>query len=311
MEIGTRVRAGLLVLGSFFTLPLLAQTRPAVTCEEMAKGANAYCKEALFSGPQPNASGSSISTGAAGLSVASSEDSARLRDAVKYCEAQRAYCQEGCANAPNQQLMSPDVKKQCEEAIAGGRLPKQSTCSPLIVQLGPEPLRMTHPRDGVVFDIKGRNAAPTAHTQIAISWVDERSRADNYFLTLPNARGEILGIDQLFGNHTFGPDPKAPFAANGFEALRKYDDGDGVIDRADAVFARLRLWHDLNGDGRAQANELVTLADAGVASIDLAAAYDPDYFEEDVFGNSIRGKSLVTMRDQTLRLLFDVWFVEK
>lgn len=294
----------------FLTQALFADA----VCESAAMQARSFCDKAMMS-TNTSASGNanSIGQGAAQLTTAADADQARMRDAIKYCDARMKQCQEQCSRESANGDMSPNVLKQCSDAIAGGRLPKEANCiSPLVVQLGTEPLRMTAPRDGVLFDIKGANARPVPYAPVAISWLDPKSRADNYFLALPNERGEILGIDQLFGNNTLGPWKAAPFAPNGFEALRKHDDNhDGVIDRADPVFSRLRLWHDLNGDGAAQKGELVSLADAKVESVDLAAAYNPDYFEEDVHGNSIRGKSVVTMRDQSLRLLFDVWFVER
>src|SRR5262249_35655189 len=48
--------------------------------------------------------------------------------------------------------------------------------------------------------------------------------------------------------------------------------GDGIVDAKDAPYAKLRIWRDLNQDGISQANELQTLADAGVQSIKLANA---------------------------------------
>ncbi|MGL4494776.1 MAG: hypothetical protein ACRCUX_03115, partial [Beijerinckiaceae bacterium] len=44
---------------------------------------------------------------------------------------------------------------------------------------------------------------------------------------------------------------------------------DGVIDAADREFAKLRVWRDLNQNGVADAGELQTLAEAGIASISL------------------------------------------
>ncbi len=43
---------------------------------------------------------------------------------------------------------------------------------------------------------------------------------------------------------------------------------DGWIDTADAVFADLSLWHDANGDGRSQAGELTSLAEAGLVALE-------------------------------------------
>jgi hypothetical protein len=95
--------------------------------------------------------------------------------------------------------------------------------------------------------------------------------------------------------------------ANGYEALRKYDtNNDGFIDANDGVFSQLRLWHDLNGDGIAQPNELVTLDAAGIQAIDLS--YDSNYQEVDKYGNEIKSKSVVVMKGGALNLIYDVWF---
>jgi len=182
--------------------------------------------------------------------------------------------------------------------------------SPLVIQLpdpgqAPAPLDLSSPLDGVWFDILGKNSLPAPHTKKQISWLTPRARLTNYFLTLPDANGEVRGIDQLFGDNTFGPDGR--FSANGYEALRKYDlNGDGVIDRRDPVFPALRLWADLDGNGVADRTELSTLASRRVEMIDLN--YDASYFESDRFGNQIRYKSVVKTTDGELHLIFDIWF---
>jgi hypothetical protein len=203
----------------------------------------------------------------------------------------------------------------------------QSKCdqraSPLFLQLAPknqqaQQLWLSSPTSGIKFDILGDNARPTAHEKIAISWLLPQSQRDNYFLVLPNSSGSVVGIDEMFGDNTRGPDGK--FAANGYEALRKYDGGDklgnisllsrdGVIDKDDAVFSRLRLWRDSNGDGIAQPNELQSLSALGVKSIDLN--YDPNYFEVDKYGNEVRLKSIVNMEDGDVNLIYDLWFALK
>ena len=125
------------------------------------------------------------------------------------------------------------------------------------------------------------------------------------FLTLPNNNGKVLGIDQLFGNNTVGPDGK--YSTNGFLALAKYDaNHDGVIDSQDPVFAMLRLWSDKNSDGVAQPEELLTLKDMGVSQIKLY--YNRHFTEEDQYGNLTRFESIATYVDGKVRRIFDVWF---
>lgn len=189
--------------------------------------------------------------------------------------------------------------------------------SPLVIHMHAdvekaEPLVLTSPRHGVWFDILGGNADPVPHSPRRISW----HRSDQYYyIALPNSRGEVRGIDQLFGDNTFGPDGR--YATDGFAALAKYDgktaDGsgntgrpDGYITDADPIYSKLRLWRDLNFDGIAQKSELQSLAEAGIDIIDLK--YDPNYLEVDRHGNETRFKSVVQDRSGRLHLLFDVWF---
>jgi len=211
---------------------------------------------------------------------------------------------------------APDEHRISQVILSGGAAVNvnpsclQREGSPLLVQLpdaryGQQPIVLSNPLQGIRFDILGLNSDPVAHAKKLISWLTEGSRETNYFLVLPNDRGEVNGIDEMFGDNTLGPDGK--FAANGYEALRKYETMvDGMIDRQDRVFSRLRLWHDLNGDGEAQGFELSTLEEKRVKAIDLD--YDVNYQEVDAYGNKIKMKSVVVMEDDTLNLIFDIWF---
>lgn len=79
-----------------------------------------------------------------------------------------------------------------------------------------------------------------------------------------NGNGRIDDRSELFGGEV----------QDGFAALAQYDsNADGVIDTSDAVFAELLVWQDLNQDGLSQSEELTTLADAGITSIDLNATF--------------------------------------
>ncbi len=127
-----------------------------------------------------------------------------------------------------------------------------------------------------------------------------------------NRNGTIDSARELFGNVT--PQPQTGGGANGFNALSSFDraerggDGDGVIDKRDAVFAYLRLWQDTNHDGVSQPTELHTLPELGLKSIDL------DYKESkrtDRHGNRFRYRAKVKdKRDAQLgRWAWDVFLV--
>ena len=84
-----------------------------------------------------------------------------------------------------------------------------------------------------------------------------------------NANGRIDTGAELFGDFTVLPN--GTLAPNGFAALAALDaNGDGVIDASDPAFHELKLWRDTSQDGQTGAGELITLADAGIVSLNLA-----------------------------------------
>jgi hypothetical protein len=136
----------------------------------------------------------------------------------------------------------------------------------------PEPIKPPPPRDPLVLDTNKDGFISTialkdsnAYFDITgdgikerVSWIDSN---DGILVYDKNESGKIDGIDEVFGN----------FTKNGFEELKELIDSnhDGKIDRQDELFNRLQIWNDLNGDGTTQVNELQSLKDAGVKSIDL------------------------------------------
>ncbi|MFN3454652.1 MAG: hypothetical protein ACK41T_06785 [Pseudobdellovibrio sp.] len=192
-----------------------------------------------------------------------------------------------------------------------------SGISPLFIDLAGEDRSHNHgimlsaPWNGVWFDIMGQNAKPKAHTPVKISWFKDKLNKIAY-ITLPNAKGEVRGIDQLFGDNTYGPDGK--FAKNGFAAVAKYDHNkDGRIDEDDSIYEKLRLWIDYNNDGKADPSELMgTLREYEIEMIDLH--YDHNYLEKDKYGNEIKYKSVALRKSynpedkQRFFMVFDIWF---
>ena len=93
--------------------------------------------------------------------------------------------------------------------------------------------------------------------------------ADDGFLVLDrDGNGFIDGGAELFGTETLLSNGQ--LAANGFEALKEFDDNqDGVIDSNDAVFNDLRMWVDGDSDGFSDEGELLSLNELDINSIDL------------------------------------------
>jgi hypothetical protein len=213
----------------------------------------------------------------------------------------------------------PDLSGMCcPEGGAGACQPTQcfngqyfdmSTCacrnpSPVLVDVAGDGFRMTGPQGGVTFDINRDGSAER------LSWTAAGS--DDAWLALDrDGDGLINDGGELFGNFTAQPPSGEP---NGFLALSEFDgparggNSDGVISDADAVFSSLRLWRDANHDGVSQAEELHTLSEFGLASIELS------YKESkrvDEYGNQFRFRAKV--RDergaQVGRWAWDVFLV--
>jgi Ca2+-binding RTX toxin-like protein len=91
---------------------------------------------------------------------------------------------------------------------------------------------------------------------------------DQGFLVLDrNGNGLIDSGSEL----SFAQD--LPGAASDLEGLRAYDsNGDGSFDALDSRFGEFRVWQDADEDGETDSGELRSLADVGVAGIDLAIA---------------------------------------
>jgi hypothetical protein len=119
------------------------------------------------------------------------------------------------------------------------------------------PIKLSSVPDGVFFDIDGDG------TPEQVSWPSEPTKVA--FLAIDrNQSGAIENGSELFGAQMM---PGVDF---GLTALEKFEanSGDGVLDKGDALFAKLLLWTDANANGRSDSGEL-TPAAATLAKIGL------------------------------------------
>ncbi len=208
------------------------------------------------------------------------------RECLHNVEQCTATCSESYPNGWGTCAPQPppdDDEEECEECDTVGD-------SPIVISLRGHRLQLTDAEHGVDFDLDADGTAER------LSWTSPG--ADDAFLAMDrNGNGIIDDGTELFGNYTPQPASEEP---NVFLALALYDlpahggDGDGRITSADAVFSKLRLWHDWSHDGLCQPPELQAVSANGIAGFDL------DHQESrrrDRHGNVFRYKARVTMED--------------
>lgn len=183
----------------------------------------------------------------------------------------------------------------------------QCTSSPILIDVLGNRFAMTDAAGGVNFDLDGNTIRER------LSWT--ASDSDDAWLVLDrNGNGVIDNGAEMFGNFTPQPQPPPAEQKHGFFALAVYDqpvsggNGDGIVDRHDAIFLSLRLWQDINHNGISEPSELFRLRDLGLKSIDL------DYKESrrtDEYGNRFRYRAKVrdTRNGQLGRWAWDVFLV--
>ncbi|MBV5318809.1 MAG: hypothetical protein JZU50_13505, partial [Desulfobulbaceae bacterium] len=169
-----------------------------------------------------------------------------------------------------------------------------STFTPLVLDLNGDGVHTTDAAHGVLFDVgntgmAGRSAWADSHDGLLVRDINHNGAIDH--------GGELFGEGTLLANNDQ--------AANGFAALAQHDaNQDSNIDGQDAVFKELLVWQDGNSDGVSQADELHSLTDLGITSLNLAATSG-----NTVDNGNLHGlESSYTTIDGKVHELTDVWF---
>ena len=185
-----------------------------------------------------------------------------------------------------EKLVSGDIKGSANNADKSITTAENIVYDPLVIDLGKSGFELTGIEDGVHFDMDLNGFAEKT------GWIT----GDDAFLALDlNGDGKINNSRELFGDRTLLSD--GTYAKSGFEALAQYDYNlDGLIDAHDEIYNRLLIWQDKNKDGISTPDELMTLKEAGITSINL------NYTEKisDKFNDSVLANiSSVTFEDGT------------
>lgn len=178
-------------------------------------------------------------------------------------------------------------------------------CSPIVIDLGKNGIRLGQAGVGVYFDVNADGVRD--HVQ----WV--RPGGDEGFLALDRSgNGLVDNGGELFGVGT----PMAfegRAAPNGFVGLAQYDsrplggNDDGLITAADAIWPQLRVWVDLNADGICTVDEMRTLSSYGLTALETIPKVRR---HTDASGNLIPYWAWATDRMRPGRsLMVDVFFL--
>lgn len=184
----------------------------------------------------------------------------------------------------NGEITVEDVQSNNDKV--DGSKKSQESKDPLILDLNRNGKFSSTTDEGVYFDFEGDGFAEKT------AWMED---GDGLLVFDRNSNGLIDDGTELFGDKTILSD--GTVASNGFVALEELDsNGDRIIDENDEHFSDLRVWIDTNRDGISQQDELHTLTELGIKSIDLKSTV---LNKTDENGNVISRTSVVNFTDNT------------
>ncbi|WP_150468241.1 calcium-binding protein [Francisella sp. SYW-9] len=168
---------------------------------------------------------------------------------------------------------------------------------PLVVDLDGDGQLETRDATGdILFDHSGNGQAT------GTGWINAE---DGLLVRDIDNSGTIDSGRELLGDNTIKSDGTK--AVDGFDALRDLDSsGDGIFDANDSAFSEVKVWQDVDQDGVTDEGELLSLAEAGIESIDLNA----NSVNQNVEGGILRKTSTATTTDGTTTAVGAMDFAE-
>jgi len=168
-------------------------------------------------------------------------------------------------------------------------LTRDACITPLVLDLDGNGIHtVSRAGSGNFFDMFGDGHA------VASGWV---SGGDGLLAVDSNGNGRIDDIHELFGGTAKGA---------GYARLAAFDSNrDGLVDDLDSNFGQLMIWRDANGNHQTDAGELMTLSQAGVASLAVAHSHT---MVLDAQGNVLGETSSATLASGASVTMTDVYF---
>jgi hypothetical protein len=124
-----------------------------------------------------------------------------------------------------------------------------------------------------LFDMKGDG------TQVKTGWI---TPDEGFLVRDVNGDGKINSINEMFSDKV-----TASGSLSAFGSLATLDSNlDVNINQNDHAWGDLKIWVDKNGDGISQANELYTLGQLGINSINLNAQHGFTYDNGNIIGDT-------------------------
>jgi len=167
-----------------------------------------------------------------------------------------------------------------------------------------DPLVLDLDGDGIeTIGIDGANTVLFDHDGDGVKAGTGWLKGDDGFLVFDrNGNGTIDNGGELFGVDTVKSNGQK--ATSGLDALSDLDsNNDGVFDENDEAFHLVKVWQDRNQDGISQADELKSLSELGIVSINLSGTTQTQNLGN---GNSLSATTTFTRSDGSTGIAGDL-----